>query len=76
MSAMPLSVSFCVPMPQQKRDTAQLGHRIDAALKKRAEDFCVRHPMQPSFVTILEHALRDWLDKHEPELHDRKPRPK
>lgn len=59
----------CFPaMPARKRDTKQLGHRIDAMLVDRMISFSVRHPMQPSIATILERAVAEWLDREEPKL--------
>jgi hypothetical protein len=66
MSAIAMSVSFGV-MPK-KRDTKQLGHRIDRKIAERMEEFQIRHPMQPSIATIIERAVSKWLDEHWSEL--------
>lgn len=67
MSAISSAVSFCLPMAQKKK-TAQLGTRIDIAIKDRAERFCIKHPLQPSLAALIERALTDYLDRAEPEL--------
>lgn len=67
MSALPLAVSFCLPMAQKEK-TVQLGVRIKASVKDRVERFCIRHPYQPSMAAVIERALTELLDREEPKL--------
>lgn len=73
MSALPASLSFCLPMAK-KEQTTQLGTRIKTTIKRRAENFCVHHPLQPSLAAVIELALTRFLDSEEPALPAAPPR--
>jgi predicted transcriptional regulator len=53
----------------QKQNTA---FRIDNALKARLDAFVAAHHVRPTMTAVFEAALRDFLDKHEPEVRARK----
>ena len=59
--------------PNAKRNKKQnTAFRIDDALKERLDAFVAAHHVRPTLTAVFEAALRDFLDKYEPEVRARR----
>jgi len=70
MSAISPAVSFPA-MPRKEKSpqqTDQINFRLKLATIERMEAYKDRHPLHPTLTQIVEAAVGDWLDRHEPEL--------
>lgn len=73
MAAIPSALGF-IAMP--RKDTAtertqQVNFRLKTVTVERMERYKDRHPLHPTLTQMVEAAVADWLDKHEPELPKR-----
>lgn len=53
--------------PMGKAGGKQTNLRLDAQVLARAESHRKSHPLRPSLTQVVEAALREYLDAHEPE---------
>lgn len=70
MTAFNAGVTF-LPMARKSKDgapTDQINFRLKVATIDRMERFRDRHHLHPTLTQIVEAAVNDWLDSHEPQL--------
>jgi predicted transcriptional regulator len=54
--------------PNAKRHKPPTAFRLDDELMQRVRVFCKAHHLMPSHTAVVEAALREFLEKHEPSL--------
>ena len=66
MSSFPVA-STC--MAERKANASgTIGLRLDPSLLSRMREYANLHPLQPSLTTLLNNAMREWLERHEAEI--------
>lgn len=75
MTAIASAVSFPVMTSRRKPNKAkrvQINFRFEEPFIERMERFAESNQLRPTLTRIIELAVTDWLDKHEPELLKKK----
>lgn len=77
MSAMQISTTDITFSAMKKSgDKEPTNMRLSGELLDRARDFIAKQPVKPSMTAVIEAALLEWLDKHNPREADDAKRPK
>jgi predicted transcriptional regulator len=58
--------------PNAKRNKPPTAFRLDGELMQRVRMFSQAHPHTTTHTAVVEAALHEFLDRHEPELPARK----
>jgi hypothetical protein len=65
-SSAALTISGMAKSGGKNEPKEQINTRLPVALLERIEAFIEKQPIRVTFTALLEKALADWLDEHDP----------